>query len=703
MAAGLPGPSNEVKTEEADRGLVCYGMLEDLPVTTVPTAILIDSPGLVSAFLNTDGRVQRSSDGAFMGKLDERARECLFRMAGEEGIQVQLMLKSVGAGHSKRQKTRRVALASAILYGPENLSDDVGDFLDKCNYCLQDPFACERNVPYKNPHCLSHLFDGCPMTFELQDLGNYSSELSMAESLTALKTTEDLPELQPPTALRTQLCNHVHPGMLSWARHYGKSRLQYYLKSSCPDIVITTYQTIQSEYRHRANQLHTVFRYKWRRIILDEAHIIRNKTATSEAIMSLTAASRWAVTGTPIQNSLMDLAGLLRFLQFRPYDDPRSFDKDILEPLRREDKAEGIRRLKAFCHAIMIRRSKTVINLPPRQDLTRTLAFSYEEAMYYRKIETAAHKIPEEAIETHTGTGRMWIKTIQLINNMRLFCNLGLSMAATSTAFWEPELSSPWTRPDTGNSIEAVVASETALGGTNCAECSLVIDVPDVLDTTERPYAYYSSCRQVYCQNCAPLNNYEAALGCPCPGEMPCVLRPLSPSMVQKAREGVFTSTKPLYVAPSSKVQAVVGEIQASLPEKNVVFSFWTTSLNMVQQALDTVGIQSVRIDGNVLPARRQEALEQLRNDIEVKVILITVSCGGVGLDLTAASRVHLLEPQWNPALEDQALARVHRMGQRLPVVTIRYVMKDSIEESVASAKGKKLLLAELLPRTTDS
>lgn len=53
----------------------------------------------------------------------------------------------------------------------------------------------------------------------------------------------------------------------------------------------------------------------------------------------------------------------------------------------------------------------------------------------------------------------------------------------------------------------------------------------------------------------------------------------------------------------------------------------------------------------------------------------------GASLDLTAASRAHLLEPQWNPAVEDQALARVHRMGQRRPVITMRYLMKDSIEE----------------------
>ena len=114
---------------------------------------------------------------------------------------------------------------------------------------------------------------------------------------------------------------------------------------------------------------------------------------------------------------------------------------------------------------------------------------------------------------------------------------------------------------------------------------------------------------------------------------------------------------------------------------RSVVLSFWTTTLNMVQYALDQAQIRYVRIDGTVTPAKREAAMQDLRDIDAVRVLLITVSCGGVGLDLTAASRVHLLEPQWNPAIEDQALARVHRMGQQRPVVAIRYMMKDSIEE----------------------
>jgi SNF2 family DNA or RNA helicase len=101
----------------------------------------------------------------------------------------------------------------------------------------------------------------------------------------------------------------------------------------------------------------------------------------------------------------------------------------------------------------------------------------------------------------------------------------------------------------------------------------------------------------------------------------------------------------------------------------------------VIQRGLDCAQIRYVRVDGTLSPARRQTALQQLQSTDEIKVILLAISCGVVGLDLTAASRVHLLEPQWNPAVEEQVLARVHRTGQKKPVITMRYIMRDSIEE----------------------
>ena len=91
--------------------------------------------------------------------------------------------------------------------------------------------------------------------------------------------------------------------------------------------------------------------------------------------------------------------------------------------------------------------------------------------------------------------------------------------------------------------------------------------------------------------------------------------------------------------------------------------------------------IPYTRIDGQLTAEKRTKAVSQFQGDSNMRVILVSISCGGTGLDLTAASKAYLLEPQWNPMQEEQALCRIHRIGQKKDVVTIRYIIKDSWEE----------------------
>lgn len=113
----------------------------------------------------------------------------------------------------------------------------------------------------------------------------------------------------------------------------------------------------------------------------------------------------------------------------------------------------------------------------------------------------------------------------------------------------------------------------------------------------------------------------------------------------------------------------------------SVVFSGWTKSFDLIQPALTQRGIRCVRLDGSLTAARRAGVLRVFRGTPDIKVLLATITCGGVGLDLTAASRAYILEPQWNPMSESQALDRIHRLGQQSEVETIRFVMRDSWEE----------------------
>jgi len=148
----------------------------------------------------------------------------------------------------------------------------------------------------------------------------------------------------------------------------------------------------------------------------------------------------------------------------------------------------------------------------------------------------------------------------------------------------------------------------------------------------------------------------------------------------------------------STKITSLVmelKEIARTEPEvKSIVFSQWTSMLTLVEPALKAEGLIHVRIDGGMTPKARETSLRLFRTDPTVKVLLASTRAGGVGLTLTSASRVFLLDPWWNPAAEEQAIDRVHRIGQTRPVIVTRFVIKGSIEESILKLQDGKRVLA---------
>ena len=90
--------------------------------------------------------------------------------------------------------------------------------------------------------------------------------------------------------------------------------------------------------------------------------------------------------------------------------------------------------------------------------------------------------------------------------------------------------------------------------------------------------------------------------------------------------------------------------------------------------------LQHVRLDGSMTAEERRKALRRFREERGVRVLLLSLKAGGVGLNLTAATRVYLLDPWWNPAVEEQAINRIHRIGQRYPVRVKHFMMSDSVE-----------------------
>jgi superfamily II DNA or RNA helicase len=144
----------------------------------------------------------------------------------------------------------------------------------------------------------------------------------------------------------------------------------------------------------------------------------------------------------------------------------------------------------------------------------------------------------------------------------------------------------------------------------------------------------------------------------------------------------------------SSKLELLLDLLDKVLAEdhKALVFSQWTSLLDRVEPLLKAAGIGFSRLDGTTRD--RGEVVTRFQSDPEPRVMLVSLKAGGTGLNLTAADNVFLLDPWWNPAVEDQAADRAHRIGQERPVLVHRLVAEDTVEQRMLALQEKKRALA---------
>ena len=148
---------------------------------------------------------------------------------------------------------------------------------------------------------------------------------------------------------------------------------------------------------------------------------------------------------------------------------------------------------------------------------------------------------------------------------------------------------------------------------------------------------------------------------------------------------------------PSAKLDLLVERLTEVVAEghKALVFSQFTSLLAIVRSRLDAAGVRYEYLDGSTRD--RQSHLETFQNDPECGLFLISLKAGGLGLNLTAAEYVFLLDPWWNPAVEAQAIDRAHRIGQSRPVFAYRLIARDTVEEKVLELQKSKRDLADAI------
>jgi SNF2 family DNA or RNA helicase len=131
--------------------------------------------------------------------------------------------------------------------------------------------------------------------------------------------------------------------------------------------------------------------------------------------------------------------------------------------------------------------------------------------------------------------------------------------------------------------------------------------------------------------------------------------------------------------------------------KKAILFSQFTSFLRLIEKDLQAAGLESLYLDGSTPEKERGEIVRQFQEEDRPYLFLLSLKAGGIGLNLTAAESVFLLDPWWNEAVERQAIDRAHRIGQKKTLFVHRYLTPHSIEDKMLAMKAKKTAAAEAL------
>jgi non-specific serine/threonine protein kinase len=149
------------------------------------------------------------------------------------------------------------------------------------------------------------------------------------------------------------------------------------------------------------------------------------------------------------------------------------------------------------------------------------------------------------------------------------------------------------------------------------------------------------------------------------------------------------------YQNHSVKLDELSREITENVGNHKVlVFSQFLGMLALIRQKLTSEGIKHVYFDGSSSSAERERAIHEFQNNEDCRVFLISLKAGGIGLNLTAADYVYIVDPWWNPAVEQQAIDRTHRIGQTKNIFAYRLICKDTLEEKMLQLQERKRALA---------
>ena len=507
--------------------------------------------------------------------------------------------------------------------------------------------------------------------------------------------------------------------------------------ANAPGVIITSYGVVLSEFSHVASKngdrssTRGLFSLNFFRVILDEAHNIKNRQSkTARACYEIAARHRWVLTGTPIVNKLEDLFSLVRFLRVEPWSNFSFWRTFITVPFESKDYMRALDVVQTVLEPLVMRRTKDMktpdgnhlVPLPPKQVEIVDIELSQAERDVYDYIFTRAKRTFLDNVQAGTVMKAFTSIFAQILRLRQSCCHpvlvrnqeivaeeveAGAAADAAAGLADDMDLQSLIERftaatddANDSNAFGAHVLGQIRDEAIN--ECPICAEEPMVDQTVTG--CWHSACKNClleyikhqtdrhqvprcfHCREAISSRDLFEVVRHDDEGHGDTSNLGGGPSRITLQRLGVGNS--------SAKVVALIHhlrELRKGSPSiKSVVFSQFTSFLSLIEPALTRAKMRFLRLDGSMAQKSRAAVLDEFRDSDQFTVLLISLKAGGVGLNLTSAKRVYMMDPWWSFAIEAQAIDRVHRMGQEDEVKVYRFIVKDSVEQRMLRIQDRK-------------
>jgi ATP-dependent DNA helicase len=473
-------------------------------------------------------------------------------------------------------------------------------------------------------------------------------------------------------------------------------------------VVCTSYEICMNDRKFLAN-------YKWRYIIVDEGHRLKNMNCKLiKELLTYNSANRLLITGTPLQNNIAELWSLLHFLLPEVFNDLDSFEgwfdfSSVLEDKTNSD-GKAVKRknnLVSTMHAILkpflLRRVKTDVesSLPKKREYILYAPLTAEQKDLYREI--------------LSGTSRSYLegKAVERIEARSRTASL--KRKANDSGRSTPAKSIKPTRDSTPASATSATGSirrgrkaaptsykditdrefisklrrlengdEDTSNPDNDSTISISSDEQEDISRAQNLKAAKKEIANKKLQN--PI--MQARLACNSPHNFYWPWQASDEMDALDVDETLVTASGKMLLLDRLLPRLF------SVGHKVLIFSQFKTTLDIIQSyASDLRGWACCRIDGSISQSERSEQIKAFNTDKEFKLFLLSTRAGGQGINLVAADTVILFDSDWNPQQDLQAMDRAHRIGQTRPVIVYRLATRGTVEETLLlKADGKRKL-----------